>query len=112
MIRMFVLALKRLRKLVPRFYHGSQVGFTYKARLVGWRRIPPLSLLPYLTGDEIRLYLSLKPLHEGGEWQAGILQIEPPDLSKDDPLVVISNSVFAFIEFEKWPLSSPTPPEY
>ncbi len=123
---------------MPKFYHGEQLGFAYKARAVGWRRIFPLSLLPYLTGDKIELHLSLKPLFEGLEWQQGTLQIEPPELERP-PLLrewrpmsskkpryraitsisssfsssIPSDYVFPFIEYKDWTNTGlPTPPKY
>jgi len=63
---------------MPKFYHSSgRLGFAYKARAVGFRRIFPFS--PYLTGDIIQIHLSVKPLFEQNRWQYGILQIEPAD---------------------------------
>ena len=44
----------------------------------------------------------MKPLFEGEVWQQGILQIEPPDLSKGEPRIVVSSSIF---EFGEWPVS-------
>ena len=65
---------------MPKFYHHSgRLGFAYKARTVGFRRIFPFSLLPYLTGDIIRIHLSVRPLFEENRWQQGILKIEPAD---------------------------------
>lgn len=65
---------------MPKFYHFSgKLGFDGKARAVGFRRISPFSLLPYLTGDIIQIHLSVKPLFEQNRWQQGILQIEPAD---------------------------------
>lgn len=65
---------------MPKFYHHSGIlGFAYKARAVGFRRIFPFSLLPYLTGDIIQIHLRVKPLFEENRWQHGILQIKPTD---------------------------------
>lgn len=86
---------------MPKFYHGERLGLAYRVRAVGWRRIFPFSLLPYLTGDEIKIHLSVKLLYEGEKWQQGILQVEPPDLSEDEPRIVLSNWVF---EFGEWPI--------
>lgn len=85
---------------MPKFYHGERLGFAYKARVVGWRRMFPFSLLPYLTGDEIKVRLSVKPLYEKEKWQQGTLAVEPPDYSKDEPRIIVSNSVFIFGD---WP---------
>ena len=70
---------------MPRFYSGEMCGISYKARAMGWRRIFPFSLLPYLTGNEIPLYFSVKRQFEAEWWQQGILRIEPPIMS-DEPL--------------------------
>jgi len=94
---------------MPKFYHGEAFGFVYMARAIGWRRIFPFSLLPYLTGDIIQMSLSLKPLFEGQEWQEGILQIDPPDLYRGEPQIVVSDSVLVFGE---WPRELSGPPKY
>lgn len=95
---------------MPKFYHGEQFGLRYRARAVGfWRRFP-FCFLPYLTGDEIRIHLSVKPLFEGTSWQHGILQIEPPELSEDEPPIRLSDDVFSFAEYSEW--SSSTAPQY
>ena len=91
---------------MPKFYHHSGLlGFAYKARAVGFRRIFPLSLLPYLTGDMIQIHLSMKPLFKQNKWQTGILQIEPPEYSdklwENGTRVVVSNNVFEVREWTK-----------
>jgi len=88
---------------MPRFYSGGWCGISYKARAVGWRRMFPFSLLPYLTGDKIPLYFSVKRQTEAEWWQQGILRIEPPIMSdepfwEDGPLVPLSDYAF---EIEK-----------
>ena len=107
MTRRFILVLKRLRKLVPKFYHGEQVGLKYKARPVGfWKRFP-FFFLPYLTGDVIWIKLSVKPLFEDVSWQDGILQIDPPVMSDEPlweggPLIPESNYVFKVRRYGEW----------
>lgn len=96
MIEKIIVILKRVRQAMPKFYHGKALGFQYKARAIGWRRIPLLSLLPYLTSEEIQIHLSLKSLYEEQEWQQGTLQIEPPELSRDEPYIRLSDYVFIF----------------
>jgi hypothetical protein len=113
----FILVIKRVKKAVPKFYHGEQLGFMYKARSVGWHRIPPFSLLPYLTGDKIQVHLSLKPSTEEQEWQTGIIKIEPPDLTElsldgNRVTVPISDFVFPFVEPAQYMRELPTPPKY
>jgi hypothetical protein len=113
-IRVITISLKRA---MPKFYHGRQLGFAYKARAVGWRRIPLLSFVPYLTGDIIQIHLSLKSLIKGQEWQQGILHIEPPDMSKEPvweggTSVPLSDNPFSFADFGKWPRELSTPPKY
>jgi hypothetical protein len=61
-----------------KFYHGKWLGFAYKATGVGLHKIPLLQRFPYLTGRDIRICISLKALHEGEEWQQGVLRYEPP----------------------------------
>ena len=97
---------------MPKFYHGKQLGFSYRARAVGWRRVFPLSLVPYLTGDKIDVHVSLKPLFEGPAWQQGTIGIHPPVLSRDDPDSIASLWVFPFVEFRDWPKEVSTPPKY
>jgi len=112
MIEYIIVGLRRWQRAMPKFYHGKQLGFSYKARAVGWRRVFPLSLLPYLTGDEICIHLSLKPIFEGQAWQQGTIGIKPPVLSRDDHEIMVSNWVFAFVEFREWPKELSTPPKY
>lgn len=102
---------------MPKFYHGKQLGFAYKARAVGWRRIPICSLIPYLTGDEIKVHLSLKPLNKGQEWETGIIKIEPPDLTElslagKKVTVPTSDFVFPFVERAQYVRKLPAPPKY
>lgn len=102
---------------MPKFYHGRQLGFAYKARAVGWHRVPLLSFVPYLTGDIIQIHLSLKSLTQGQEWQQGILHIEPPEMSKEPlwegcPLLPSSDNFFSFMEFREWPRESSISPKY
>jgi len=88
---------------MPKFYSGEECGISYEARAIGWRRIFPFSLLPYLTGNKIPLYFSMKRRIEAEWWQQGILRIEPPIMSdeplwKGGPLVPLSDYAF---EIEK-----------
>jgi len=110
--RSSILAIKRWGKMMPKFYHGEQLGFAYKARATGWHRIFPLSLLPYLTGDEIYIHVSLKPLCEGQAWQQGTIGIDTPVLYRSDSQTAMSNWVFPFVEFREWPKEISTPPKY
>jgi len=90
---------------MPKFYHSSGIlGFAYKARAVGFRRIFPFSLLPYLTGDIIQIHLSVKPLFEENRWQYGILQIKPTDytpitIGEETYQLPTSDTIF---EVEEW----------
>jgi hypothetical protein len=92
---------KRRRSIMPKFYHGEQLGFGYNTRAVGIRRVFPFNLFPYFNGDIIQIRLSLKSLFEQKEWQAGILQIEPPGLHKwnDKWQIRLSDYPFAFVEY-------------
>jgi hypothetical protein len=65
---------------MPKFYRGEQSGLAYRARAVGWRRIPLLNLIPYLTDDRIFIRLDIKAIAEGQTWEEGVLNYEP---SKD-----------------------------
>jgi len=106
--------VRKLKKYMPKFHHGEQLGFAYKARAVGWRRIPLLNLFPYLTADVIELHLCLKSLIKGQEWQQGILHIEPSvgHLSNDKFAVILDETVFPFVELGKWPEGFTTAPKY
>ena len=104
MIKKIIVPFKRIRKAMPKFYHGKSMGFAYKARAVGWRRMPPLSLFPYLTGDEIQIHLSIKPLFAGEEWKQGTIEIDPPDLSTDGSQIRLSDYAFTFDD--RWIIES------
>ena len=104
---------------MPKFYYGKQLGFAYRGRPVGWRRMPLLSLLPYLTGDTIRIRLSLEPQLQGQAWQAGIIQIEPPewrDLNDGKLRVRDSDYLFTFVDpfagRKTWPSGVSMPPKH
>lgn len=63
---------------MPKFYYGKACGVKYSAKAVSFWRRSPFRLLPYLTGDIIKIHLRLK--QESGWWSEGILHIEPPIL--------------------------------
>lgn len=84
---------------MPKFYHTKKNGFNCVARAVGWRRILPFNFFPYLTGDIIRIHISLTSLLKGQEYQTGILEVEPPELSRESPQIRLSDSVFSLIDF-------------
>ena len=92
---------------MPKFYHHSGIlGFAYKARAVGFRRIFPFSLLPYLTGDIIRIHLFVKALFEENRWQHGILQIKPTDyipitIGEETYQLPTSDTIFEVKEWSK-----------
>ncbi len=39
MLNKIRLWVRELKKYMPKFHHGERLGFAYKARAVGWRRI-------------------------------------------------------------------------
>ncbi len=88
---------------MPKFYHGKgQCGIDYNARAIGWRRIPLLSFLPYVTSESILIHLSIKRLFEDTQWQQGTLRIEPTILDKwDDEWKVALSDTFFEIEQPK-----------
>jgi hypothetical protein len=109
---------------MPKFYHGEMFGFEYRTRAVGWRRVPLLSLFPYLTGDVIWIDLCLKPMIADQQWQTGVIQIEPPDCTfakssghatLDAEQMAIARSsdhVFSFVEPNEWPAGESTAPKH
>jgi hypothetical protein len=103
---------KRLKDYMPKFYCGKDNGFEYHSSGVGWRKIPLLNLFPYLTGDVIRIRISLTPLFEGMEWQTGIVEVEPPELSRENPQIRLSDAVFSLIDSSEWPKGASTAPMY
>lgn len=95
---------------MPKFYHGKRNGFDFHSCGVGWRKIPPFNLLPYLTGDVIRIRISLKPLLKGQEWQTGIIEVEPPEFSREYPQINFNDVVFSLTDI--WPEGITTAPIY
>jgi hypothetical protein len=108
----FIMSLLRLRDYMPKFYHDKRNGFDYHSCGVGWRKIPPFNLLPYLTGDVIRIRISLKPLQKGQKWQTGIIEVEPPEFSREYPQINFSDTVFSLIDISTWPNGTSSAPMY
>lgn len=73
------LLVKKARKKMPKFYHSDKDALIqYRARAVGfWRRFP-LFWMPYFTGQELKIHISLV---KGDIWyKQGTLRIKPPQL--------------------------------
>jgi len=90
---------------MPKFYHKKhQCGYNYKARAIGWRRIPLFCFLPYLTSEDIYIHIDIKKLFLETQWEQGTLRIEPPVFDRKDTSFELPGTIF---DIDK----SPEPPE-
>jgi len=56
-IRSFMLAIKRWREMMTKYYHGEEYGLKYKATGIKWRKCWLLNKLPYWENEKIYIHI-------------------------------------------------------